>query len=239
MQTEDSNPPDHTQPSAPPEEELPMLDVHPPHQSIHGWRDFLIHIATITIGLLIALGLEAAVEALHHHHIVREAREQIRGELQDNQKLLATDRQQLEINRQRLRHDTEVLVGLKDHSSSVDPATFDLLHWYWSSPESAAYQTARDTGAIALMPYDDAHACSLIYGQQILVDQQASIYIRDFHAAAIPLGTNPDVASLSPAQLDQMIQAIAVTLADIDYLEQLMNSQDANYDGMLKTPFGS
>ncbi len=40
-----------------------MLDVHPPHQPVHGWRDFLIHLLTITVGLLIALGLEAVAES--------------------------------------------------------------------------------------------------------------------------------------------------------------------------------
>src|SRR5664279_1235216 len=35
-----------------------MLDVHPPTAAIHGWKDFFVHIATITIGLLIAIGLE-------------------------------------------------------------------------------------------------------------------------------------------------------------------------------------
>ena len=39
-----------------------MLDVHSPHKSPDSWREFFVHLATITIGLLIALGLEAAVE---------------------------------------------------------------------------------------------------------------------------------------------------------------------------------
>ena len=39
-----------------------MLDVHPPHHATHGWRDFFIHIATICVGLLIAVGLEQTVE---------------------------------------------------------------------------------------------------------------------------------------------------------------------------------
>jgi hypothetical protein len=33
-----------------------MLDIHAPHGGIHTWKDFFIHIATITIGLLIAIG---------------------------------------------------------------------------------------------------------------------------------------------------------------------------------------
>ena len=37
-----------------------MLDVHPTHT----WRDFFLHLATITIGLLIAVGLEQTVERI-------------------------------------------------------------------------------------------------------------------------------------------------------------------------------
>jgi hypothetical protein len=28
-----------------------MLDVHAPHERVHGFRDFLVHLFTITIGL--------------------------------------------------------------------------------------------------------------------------------------------------------------------------------------------
>ncbi len=38
-----------------------MLDVHPPHKAAHTFKDFFIHIATIVIGLLIAVGLEQTV----------------------------------------------------------------------------------------------------------------------------------------------------------------------------------
>ena len=43
-----------------------MLDVHPPHKAIHGTGEFLLHLFTITIGLLIAVGIEGAVERHHH-----------------------------------------------------------------------------------------------------------------------------------------------------------------------------
>jgi hypothetical protein len=46
-------------------EDAPMLDVHPPHTAVHGWKDFWIHLATISIGLLIAVSLEQSVEWLH------------------------------------------------------------------------------------------------------------------------------------------------------------------------------
>jgi hypothetical protein len=59
-----------TIPAAPalPQEPAPMLDVHPAHHAAQTWRDFFIHIATIVLGLIIAVSLEQTVEAIHHHH---------------------------------------------------------------------------------------------------------------------------------------------------------------------------
>ena len=61
-----------------------MLDVHPPHAPTHTWRDFFIHIATICVGLLIAIGLEQSVEAYHHHLQREELIADFRGECRRN-----------------------------------------------------------------------------------------------------------------------------------------------------------
>ena len=45
-----------------------MLDIHPAHHAASTWRDFFIHITTIVLGLLIAIGLEQTVEWMHHRH---------------------------------------------------------------------------------------------------------------------------------------------------------------------------
>jgi hypothetical protein len=57
-----------------------MLDVHPPHQPTHTWKDFFIHIATIVVGLIIAVGLEQTVEAVHRHHEAASLREDLHAE---------------------------------------------------------------------------------------------------------------------------------------------------------------
>jgi hypothetical protein len=51
-----------------------MLEVHPPHAGIQPRKDFFIHVATITLGLLIAIGLEQCVEYVHHLGQLRTAR---------------------------------------------------------------------------------------------------------------------------------------------------------------------
>jgi hypothetical protein len=57
-----------------------MLDVHPAHHAATTWRDFLIHIATIVIGLVIAVGLEQSVETLHHLHQRHQLEADLRAE---------------------------------------------------------------------------------------------------------------------------------------------------------------
>jgi hypothetical protein len=57
-----------------PEVSAPMLDVHAPHQTVHTWKDFLVHIAAIAIGLLLALALEKLAEYIHERRQLTEAR---------------------------------------------------------------------------------------------------------------------------------------------------------------------
>jgi len=57
-----------------------MLDVHPPHHAANTWRDFFTHIATIVVGLLIAVGLEQTVEYVHHRREGAELRERLHAE---------------------------------------------------------------------------------------------------------------------------------------------------------------
>ena len=73
-----------------------MLDVHARHDKMHGLKDFLLHLFTITVGLLIALSLEGCVEWQHHRHLVQEAEEGLRGEIAQNEKSISYLRQQIE-----------------------------------------------------------------------------------------------------------------------------------------------
>jgi len=75
-----------------------MLDVHPPEHAATTWRDFFIHIATIVLGLLIAIGLEQTVEFFHHRHQAHQLRADLRAEaelringLQLDEKINAAD----------------------------------------------------------------------------------------------------------------------------------------------------
>jgi hypothetical protein len=72
-----------------------MLDVHPPHHPTHTWKDFFIHIATIVVGLFIAVSLEQTVEYFHNRHQREELLDQLKAEhkqsLKDAADMLAAD----------------------------------------------------------------------------------------------------------------------------------------------------
>ena len=65
-----------------------MIDIHPAHHAATTWRDFFIHIATIVLGLIIAVGLEQTVEYFHHRHQIAETREALRAERELNRKVM-------------------------------------------------------------------------------------------------------------------------------------------------------
>jgi hypothetical protein len=53
------------------------MDIHKP-RPWHGWREFAKEVGTIVLGVLIAIGAEQGVEALHHRDIVRHGEEDLR-----------------------------------------------------------------------------------------------------------------------------------------------------------------
>ena len=56
------------------------MEIHAPEHPIHTWREFGIHIAVVTVGILIAIGLEGVRESVVTHHLLRETRESFREE---------------------------------------------------------------------------------------------------------------------------------------------------------------
>ncbi|HVG92287.1 MAG TPA: hypothetical protein VNB54_12420, partial [Alphaproteobacteria bacterium] len=42
------------------------MEIHHPESPIHSTREFLFHMFTVVLGILIALGMEGVVEWAHH-----------------------------------------------------------------------------------------------------------------------------------------------------------------------------
>src|ERR1700758_4350146 len=68
-----------------------MIEVHPPHEKVHSWTQFFIHIAAITIGLLLALALEQTVEYFHHRHQREELEAALQRDGRANREYIQSD----------------------------------------------------------------------------------------------------------------------------------------------------
>jgi len=92
-----------------------MLDVHPPHEPTHTWKDFFIHIATIVIGLLIAIGLEQTVEYVHRRYELKEAREALAQEREENRKFFPVNTAEFRLIAAGIENNLRVLLYLQQH----------------------------------------------------------------------------------------------------------------------------
>ena len=212
-----------------------MLDVHPPNEPIHGWRDFLLHLLTITIGLCIALALEGLVEYAHHKHIVHEARENIRHEIEINHGLAQQDLVYVQQGADRMKANVDIL-----HALAANPKEFKGKHLQftmtWASPGDSAWRSSRDMGALAYMPYADVQGYADLYAQQELVHQQAvDIFTRQAYASA-PLFMYAEPTDLPPADLHTLLHDTAQTYIGLTELHQILQQLDDQYTAALKQP---
>src|SRR6185437_8855007 len=204
-----------------------MLDVHPPHTRMEGFRDFLLHLLTITIGLLIALGLEGCVEWQYHRHLVREANDGLRAEIAQNIKTLDSMRQPIKDQQKEMDDDLKTLAEMRAHPGAKGNAlSFGFaIHSF----DQTAWKTAQTTGAFAYMPYDDASRYADIYGgQEQFVQVEQQVVEATLQAAAIP-ASEPDDWRPAPAQIDEMIDRTQIAKMRLYFLSGLLDGLDKVY----------
>jgi hypothetical protein len=143
-----------------------MLDVHAPGHPVFGVRDFFLHLLTITAGLLIALGLEATVEALHHRHQRIEAEETIRREIEENRQKLHDMQPTIDQEHKNL---LIVLHYLEQRRDGKQPDAHGLNAAFSEGPlKNTAWQTAISTGVVGYMNYNKVQDLSGAYEEQQL-----------------------------------------------------------------------
>jgi hypothetical protein len=203
------------------------MDVHPPTHPIGTWKDFLIHLGTITIGLFIALSLQAAVEAMHHRHLVRDARANLRREIAKNQLEYTANVRRLQDNRTQLKRDIDDLRQLQA-GKSIDRNNL-TWSWQWNSYSNAAWRAARDSGAITFMDPDLISEYSWIYFQQDYINTTALGIVTEETKTAAALQIALDPANLTPAQIDALLLKTAELDLSIGSLQTTMKSLEHMY----------
>jgi hypothetical protein len=179
-----------------------MLDVHPPHHPVHAWRDLFIHIATIVIGLLIAIGLEQTVEHIHEHHQVTEAHAMLRAELDGNRLNLVEDSKQVDMHLAHLWEDLAVVARIRAHQARPGDQVVFVRP---SRPlQNSAWQTVHASNVSEHMDPNELADYGHLYQMQQTINDMSTTAGEQLQESLSPLVGSEDPRVETTAQIAQI-----------------------------------
>jgi hypothetical protein len=195
-----------------------MLDVHPAHQPAQTWAGFFIHIATISIGLLIAIGLEQTVEWVHRKHQVMEAREAIAQERELNRRLFAETTEYFRAETKRFQTNLVVLEYLREHPGVPRQAWPGEVSWHSFNTafSAAAWETAQHSAVTALMPQGEVRDSERLYHYLGVVLASGAERLRAITSARRYTSLDSDPSHLTAQQLAEEV-ALAESVLTAHY----------------------
>ena len=209
-----------------------MLDVHPPHEKMHGFGDFLLHLLTITIGLLIALGLEGCVEHWKQRELKKDADTKLRQEIRDNVKEIALVHNANAREQANLKRVVDFLSARKKNQP------YDIsqirLDFTMGGLQSASWKTAAATGALGFMEYDQVQRYAAVYQLQdkysALQDQTIDEFLQ--LQSYVIYGFDPE--KITPADAGSAELETRRTLVHLTAMDQVGTALATEYDAVLK-----
>jgi len=205
------------------------MDVHPPHAGIHSWKDFWIHLGTITVGLLIAISLEQSVEWLHRVHERHVLQGELREEGNENVRAVQVDIERLQYQRNGMvlrRKDVQQMIAsegkLKLPFRVIPPSGTITL------PSESSWDSAKASGKVALLPDNESDVYSFLYLQNEWLKTQAEsifalssekqVFERGFDAKFADIGEDgtPDLASMNVEQLNKYSVILDKNITQVD-----------------------
>jgi hypothetical protein len=236
--------------------DVEMLDVHVPHAK-HTWKDFIIHIGTITVGLLIAIGLEQSVEKLHHLRQRHELEAALRAEGDWNKSLSEANFQAFDDSmtwRLGLHQDIQTMLATGGkanlpyrvlHHRPAMVAGRPSLISSSAGLSTAAWDTAAEDNRLTLLPDDLAAAYSRLYSEEKgFADAQHIAAIAEYQQSAfegqfadIRTPRTPVLAKMNAGQLQQYDALVMEAFTDVRRekaaLTTFYGSNNAMLDGTL------
>lgn len=203
------------------------MDLHTPEHPILTVKDFFVQMFTVTIGLLIALGLESTVEWVHHNNQLGEARRQLAEEKRNNITLYHADCKSFDegeaaihLYLNDLRHSIQTNTT-PAAAYDIDPGATDL--------NLAVWKTADRSGALILMPpaevtyFDELYAnfAKMNDGVQktyLAVDKARGVFLAD-----------PDPHHLTHDQQVALYNNISEILSDLYELKMIEKHIEGNH----------
>jgi hypothetical protein len=210
-----------------------VLDVHPPHEPIFGWRDFFIHLATITIGLLIALSLEGCVEMWHHRSLVHEAEASMQIEIDANARELQGALNDVRREQDLLKKDIAVMKKIIANPKMPNHEEVKV-DFRIRTFADVSWKTAESTGALSYMPYERAQEYAKIYSAQSDIRDAEHQAVRDTVLSIAPfLDSKKDDVNPGGEEAVKIVDHLQVLQGQLMFLESLIKGLDGEYKKFL------
>jgi hypothetical protein len=184
-------------------------------------KEFLVHLLAITIGLLIAVGIEGCVEVYREHSLVKEARRTLHDEIQYNSDKMAGALPEMEKEEQSVDDSIKFLKRIvenpKDKSAQDGSigANFSLVGLH-----DTAWKTAQATNALAYMPYAEAQRYSDIYGsQQDFTAQENKLVEDEAQLLGVFAKTDFGHGDITPEQASLVLERYGVWRGHLIYMD--------------------
>jgi hypothetical protein len=207
------------------------MEIHPPHGPIHSWKELLVQLFTITLGIMIALSFEGAREWRHERVLVREARENLLREVRDNRRGVENTLKQIPTHLKEGEDMLAVIAELQAHK----PAKGHTLSLTYSMNilNVASWHTAQTTGALAYMDYKEVQKYADIYAVQEQYNRwQEQLLASVTPALAVMLQDDP--AKASPHELETLKQATLTIRSQLYIQQDIGKGLSGLYDKALK-----
>jgi hypothetical protein len=128
------------------------MDIHAPERPIHSFKDFGIHIAIVTVGILIALSLEGIREKLYDRHLIRETRENVQQEMANDKDHAALEFQRVSLYRDQLKALVAAMPAIEQQHPDEVAAILESIHNPGYIFSANSWTAALSTGVLAHMP---------------------------------------------------------------------------------------
>jgi hypothetical protein len=208
------------------------MEIHPPIGSIHSSKEFMLHLLTITVGVLIALGLESVVEHRHNRHLVSEASSNLEKEIRHNREGLKEVIRHMEQSQGQLKAILDVVRKVEaDRDAKTGEPPLDVTI---TSLRSTAWSTAAGSGALGHMDYEKLEHYTGIYELQkefMIVQQKAVDSMLELESWGVLL--HGDHKRISDEQCVEAERAVGRSLAATGTALHVGKVLDAEYAGFL------
>ncbi|MGB8131860.1 MAG: hypothetical protein WCG81_18895 [Candidatus Angelobacter sp.] len=138
------------------------MEIHAPDKPIHSKKEFMFHMFTVVLGILIALALDGIVTWAHHRALVGEARENIAAEIRKNKETVDAAIPEIRKREEELNHVIETMRQLETAPGSFKHGSLGF-HLENHDLFSTAWQTATVSGAVTYMKYNELNRYTDVY----------------------------------------------------------------------------